>query len=457
VNQAQNILFFSIEDLNDWIEPLGGHPDAKTPNLTRLAKRAMVFQSAYAAAPACSPSRTATLFGQTPWETGIYANNHKWHDYYRPGSKTSLVGRLQTAGFETLGAGKVFHVTAENFDTGDWTHFEQRPLGHFPRISRLAKSKKLGRNTDFGPLPDDEEQFDDLNTDWMINQMHACSTGQFWALGLYRPHLPFVVPQRYFDMFKGEIANPPGLGMNRFDPENLATQSPLPPSGRAIADDSKFLRRLLHRHNEYQDFMRAYLASVAYADALLGRVLDHMDATNLWENTLVILWSDHGWQFGEKLAFRKFTLWERALRVPLMIAGPNIEAGQSHEPVSLIDIAPTLFSQLNQPIPAQFSGQDLSPILNGTDGKLRGTSVASWGRKFDTDSPQIALTVRSKTHRYIFYWDGNEELYDHRNDPYEHVNLIKTPGNISPAEIDRLRGELQAELEFDLAEPVSNT
>jgi len=456
VSKPQNILFLSIEDLNDWIEPLGGHPDTKTPNLTRLAQRSMVFQSAYAAAPACSPSRTATLFGQNPWETGIYANNHKWHDYYKPGSQTSLVGRLQTAGFETIGAGKVFHVNAENFDTKDWTRFEQRPLGHFPRISRLAKAKRLGRNTDFGPLDDEQAQFDDLNTDWIINQMHACASGQFWALGLYRPHLPFVVPKRYFDLFEGDIANPPGLGMNRFDPENFSTQEQLSSSGRAIADDSKFLRRLLHRYNEYQDFMRAYLASVAYADALLGRVLDHMDATNLWDNTLVVMWSDHGWQFGEKLAFRKFTLWERALRVPLMFAGPGITPGRSDEPVSLIDIAPTLFAQTGQPIPKQFSGQDLSPILTGKPTRMRGNAVATWGRKFVTDSPQMALSVRSKTHRYIFYWDGSEELYDHRNDPFEHINLIKTPGDIPTQEIDRLRGELQSALDFDLAKPVSN-
>ncbi|MBV1864063.1 MAG: sulfatase [Rhodobacteraceae bacterium] len=454
MSKTKNILFLSIEDLNDWIEPLGGHPDTKTPNINRLAKRGIVFNAAYAAAPACSPSRTATLFGQNPWETGVYANNHKWHDYYKSGARKSLVGRFTDAGFETRGAGKVFHVFPQKFDFNDWTDYKQRRIEKFDQISKTVQSGSIGANTDFGPIDNGQEQYDDLNTDWVIQQMQAGATGQFWALGLYRPHLPFIVPQKYFDMFKGDIADPPGLGMNRFDPHNLSSHTPLSDAGRAIADSGKFLRRMLWKNKEYKDFLRAYLASIAYADALLGKVLDHMDATNLWQNTTVVLWSDHGWQFGEKLAFRKFSLWERALRVPLIFAGPDIESGLSDEPVSLIDIAPTLFSRAGLPRPEQFSGQDLSPLLTGEKGQMRGNSVAVWGRGFTSDSPQMALSVRSRTHRYIFYWDGSEELYDHRVDPYEHTNLIHSPGDVPASEITRLRSELQQALDFGLAEPV---
>jgi len=451
---SKNILFLSIEDLNDWIEPLGGHPDTKTPNLTRLAKRSMVFNAAYAAAPACSPSRTATLFGQNPWETGVYANNHKWHDFYPHGERKSLVGRLRDAGYETRGAGKVFHVQPNKFDFEDWTEFKQRKLGRFTKISKTVRSGAIGGNTDFGPTDDGQEQYDDLNTKWLIRQMQAGATGQFWALGLYRPHLPFIVPQKYFDLFKHPIADPPGLGMNRFDPTNRRVLRPLSRPARQIANSNKSVGELLKKHREYKSFLHAYLASVAYADALLGKVLDHMDATNLWDNTTVVLWSDHGWQFGEKLAFRKFSLWERALRVPLFFCGPGIKAGRSNEPVSLIDIAPTLFSRADVPCPEQFSGQDLSPILQGNDTPLRGSTVSVWGRSFTSDSPQMALSVRSETHRYIFYWDGSEELYDHRNDPYEHHNLIHDRRDVTAKEIDRLRLALQSQLDFDLAEPV---
>ncbi|VAW02382.1 Choline-sulfatase [hydrothermal vent metagenome] len=452
---SNNVLFLSIEDLNDWVEPLGGHPDTKTPNINRLAHRGMVFDAAFAAAPACSPSRTSALFGQNPWETGIYANNHQWHQFYKSGARKSLVGRFRDAGYQTRGAGKVFHVSPDKFDFDDWTEFEQRHHETYNQISKTAQTSKIGNNTDFGPTEDEQQQYDDYNTDWVINQMKAEASGQFWALGLYRPHLPFIVPKRFFDLFPSDIANPPGLGMNRFDAYNMATQKSLPDAGRKVADKSGFLRRTLHKCNEYKIFTHAYLASIAYADDLLGKVLDHMDATKLWENTTVVLWSDHGWQFGEKLAFRKFSLWERALRVPLIFAGPGINIGHSDEPVSLIDIAPTLFSLMGLTCPDQFSGQDLSPVLCGKEARMRGHTLSIWGANFTTDSPYIALTNRSKTHRYIFYWDGSEELYDHRVDPYEHNNLIFTPGDVPKDEINRLREEHQRALEFDLADPVS--
>ena len=120
---------------------------------------------------------------------------------------------------------------------------------------------------------------------------------------------------------------------------------------------------VLQKHGEYSAFVRAYLASVAYADHNLGLVLDHLQACGLWDDTLIVLWSDHGWQFGEKLAFRKFTLWERALRVPLIFAGGGLPPRTVRAPVSLVDVAPTVMSLLGQPVPKAFSGQDLAPTV----------------------------------------------------------------------------------------------
>ena len=449
-----NILFFSIEDLNDWIEPLGGHPDTITPNLTRLANRSMVFTQAYAPAPACSPARTAALFGQNPWQTGVYANQHKWHQYYESGKRLSLVGRFRNAGYETLGAGKVFHVNKPAFDHADWDHFHLSNSELFPPISALAKTGKFGPSVDFGPIPDGEILFDDKNTAIMLDQMQRGAAGKFWALGLYRPHLPFVVPQRFFDALPEQVSAPPGLGLNEFHPGAKRLHRPLSEAGRAFADSRAQFRRVVHRTGGYQDFLKAYLASVSYADALLGLLLDHMEQQDLWNNTIMVLWSDHGYQLGEKLAFHKFTLWERALRVPLMFAGPGITPGVSDEPVSLIDIAPTLTARAGLAQPEQYSGQDLSPVLESRPAELRGHSISAWGRGFDTGAPQIALSVRTRTHRYIFYWDGTEELYDHRTDPYEHNNLIHDPGDVSAAEISSLRQEHQKWLDFELADSV---
>ena len=456
-SKVKNILFLSIEDLNDWIEPLGGHPDTITPNLTRLAARAQVFQNAYAEAPACSPSRTSTLFGRHPWSTGVYANNHKWHDFFEPGARRSLVGRFRDAGFETHGAGKVFHVAPKHFDHDDWTSYNDIRIESFDPISKTRKSGKVGIYTDFGPLEEGHLQYDDHNTEWLVERLQPEAAGQFWALGLYRPHLPFLVQQKYFDRFPEVIADPPGLGLNRFDPANTSLHDPLPESGKMIANDSAMLRRILGRHDEYKDLLKAYLASINYADELLGKVLDRMDSCELWDDTLVVLWSDHGWQLGEKLAFRKFTLWERALRVPLMFAGVGKEAGDVHEPVTLCDIAPTLFARAGLPLPDQFEGQDLSPAIDHTGADLRGHATAVWGREFKTDSPKLAMSARSRSHRYILYWDGGEELYDHRSDPFEHVNLLADPAALKSPELAAVREAHQLMLPEDFAIPVSQT
>ncbi len=444
-----NILFLSIEDLNDWIAPLGGHPDAVTPNLTRLAARTMVFDHAYAAAPACSPSRTSTLYGQQPWETGIYGNFHKPDHLYPRGMRLSLVGVLRDAGFDTIGAGKVFHVFPKQFDHDEWSEWNPDAPDDFPPISATAKSGDPGANGDFGPDDADRPQYDERNTDWIVARMRPGAEGQFWALGIYRPHLPFIVPRKYFDMLPERVADPPGLGMNAFDPDNEARLAGLPRPARRLIRMNAGLGQTLHRHGEYHAFLRAYLASIAYADALLGRVLDRMDETGLWDNTMVVLWSDHGWQLGEKLAFRKFTLWERALRVPLFIGGPGIAPGRIAEPVGLIDLAPTVLSLAGTPVPGRFSGQDLGPALAGSPERLRGHALSVWGAELDRPAPKLAFSVRTRDHRFIRYWTGAEELYDHSNDPFEHHNLLHDPDPAGRARlkpvIDRLNGLLPGE------------
>jgi arylsulfatase A-like enzyme len=452
---AKNFLFLSIEDLNDWIEPLGGHPDTITPNLTRLAARAKTFTHAYAAAPACSPSRTSTLFGQHPWESGVYGNEHKWHDIYPRSERMSLVGRLRDAGYQTHGAGKVFHVRRDQFDYDDWDSFRFTDFENFDPITKLRATGKFGADTDFGPQPNDSPpQSDDMNTTHIIEQMTADASGQFWALGIYRPHLPFVVPQRFFDMLPNVVSNPPGLGMNDFDIHSQTPHATLSEPGKIVADARMMFRRVLDRQDEYQQFVKAYLASIAYADYLLGRVLDHMDETGLWDSTTVILWSDHGYQLGEKLAFHKFTPWERSLRVPVMIAGPDIETGTIDEPISLVDLAPTIMQLAGKIIPNQFSGQNLTPLLYDEPCELRGYATSIWlNTDKQTKDYRMVLSSRTADHRYIFYWDGSEELYDHRVDPYEHNNLLKDVGEDAPPDLQAIREAFMDRLPFDVAEP----
>ena len=440
-----NILFVSIEDLNDWIEPLGGHPQVKTPNLNRLAARGMVFDNAYAVAPACSPSRTATLFGQAPWRSGVYTNDETWDMAYPHAQRLSLVGTIRSAGWKTIGAGKIFHKDIRGFDPDDWDRYNTN-VGHlnYPPISATVRKGDLRRLSDFGPVQGSKGCFDAQNTNWMCRKISPGLDGQFWGFGLYRPHLPFIVPQQYFDLYPETVAVPPGLKGVDFDPDDRDEVAGLPPESAKFAN--RRIGRVLDANGEYNAFLRAYLASVSYADAMLGRVLDRLDETGQTDNTLIVLWSDHGWQFGEKLAFRKFTLWERALRVPLIVAGPGVVAGRWSRPVSLMDIYPTLMARTGVKAPHDLDGTDLSAILRGETPEGSDAAMAVWGKFEDDEDGLMAFTLRTPDHRYTIYWDGGEEMYDSRADPFEHDNLMVGAGGnvrmLADQYLDRLNREL---------------
>jgi arylsulfatase A-like enzyme len=459
---VKNLLLVSIEDLNDWIEPLAGHPDAVTPNLKRLAAMGAVFQHAYAAAPACSPSRTAALFSRYPWETGVYGNSDRWFDYFPVGGKQSLIGRLNDAGMTTLGCGKVFHSSyraneeSSSLDMGDWDDFYLAPKVKYPAISKSVLSRDLARNADFGIDPTGTPSYDDLNTDWICERIQPGAQGQAWALGIYRPHLPFVAPKEFFDLIPEKVSLPPGLGANAFDPDNHHLIEALPESAGRMARKQTKTGRILHEHGEYNQFLRAYLASIAYADSKLGQVLDRIEECGLLDDTIIVLWSDHGWQLGEKLAFRKFTLWERALRVPLMFAGPGLRKGDIRQPASLVDLAPTILSLLGIAPAEDYSGQDLSPALLDGGTLARPYAPSSWGVGFkDLRKLKLAYSARSERYRLTQYWDGAYELYDHSADPFEHTNRAGADfdpnGSGVPAEIRDLAADISSIREASVA------
>lgn len=441
---VENILLLSIEDLNDWIEPLGGHPQALTPNLNRLAARAAVFERAYAASPACSPSRTAALFGQAPWRTGIYHNRQSWAMQYPQGARRSIIGHARDQGWETIGAGKIFHLGKSGLDMEDWSQFFHTPIDRFAPISKVVSLGHLNALDDFGPIPDDAPPMSDArNADFMVDQMQAGDTKKMWAYGTYRPHLPFIVPQKYFDMFDTPVQAPPGLKGNTFAPGDETEIAGLPEAAKKML--FRRMGRMLKSTGEYHAFVHAYLASIAYADAMVGRILDRLEETGLDKTTQILLWSDHGWQLGEKLVFRKFTLWERSLRVPMMLAGPGIDPGLVAEPVSLLDIYPTILKTLGGAAKHPLDGQDLMPIAAGNPGRGTATSMYERVEKAPFRS-HLSATVRSQTHRLICYDDGSIELYDHTEDPYERCNLAPLDGDLTTSNIAPLIEDLLAHL-----------
>jgi arylsulfatase A-like enzyme len=418
-----NVLFIAIDDLNDWIEPLGGHPQAKTPNLKRLAERGVVFTSAYCAAPACLPSRAALLSGKAPYESGIYANLQVWRDAL-PDAVT--IPQYFTAnGYFSAGAGKIFHN--DQPDPQSWEDYFPSKEKHFPpyiypddRPQNMPYSKGMYVEFDWwGHDKPDEETGDYKSVQWVSGQLERKHEKPFFlACGLYRPHLPWFVPKKYFDMFPLEDIRLPKVLENDWDD--------LPERGRKLAAGSK---RVYHdkvvEHDKWQEAVQAYLASIAYADATLGRLLDALAASAHANNTVIVLWSDHGWQLGEKFHWRKFALWENVAKCNLMFVVPKGTAGlpggasrgkKCSRPVSLQDIYPTLIQLCGLPPKQDVAGHSLLPLLKDPDAKWEHAAITCL-------HVQGEMAVSTEKYRYIRYGDDGEELYDLTKDREEWYNL----------------------------------
>jgi arylsulfatase A-like enzyme len=248
-----------------------------------------------------------------------------------------------------------------------------------------------------------------------LNQNHTKPF--FLAVGLYRPHLPWLVPKRYFDMHPlNEIRLPalPTGDLLDLSAAAIALAAPNQDHKRIVDSDT------------WKQTVQGYLASVSYADDCLGRLVSALEASVHRSNTVVVLWSDHGWHLGEKLGWRKFKLWERALRVPLIVAMPQENNARSiYEPVSLMDLLPTITDICTGQASASQNGKSLMPLIRKESLVAEKPVVSSW---FVNGHH---LSARSKRFRYIKYTDASEELYDHFNDPGENVNLLKLSGSSS--------------------------
>lgn len=454
-----NVLFIAVDDLNDWVSPLGGYPGVLTPNFDRLAAMGTTFANAYAHVPACVPSRAATLLGASADKTGIYMNGQDWSASPYGQTIPTLVGYLRSLGWAAHGTGKVFHGQRR---PGDWDGYfvpeksKQSYADLNNIISKVAwrwwRQRGNEKAIDFGP-GDNGGRADTECADWAVN--HIASTdlsagGQFIALGLFRPHLPLVVPQAFFDLYPAEPALPPGFvpGSVDFD-GNAADLADIPLRGQELAP--VYWGGHLRRTDEYHEFLRAYLASISFSDHLLGKVLDAYEAVK--DTTYLVLWSDHGWQLGEKLSFTKFTLWERALRVPLMIAGPGVLTQTIREPASLLDVYPTLCDLLRVPIPDHCDGESRLHALTTPGAYMPWPhAVSLWSNEAsDPALFQIYSSVRTDRYRFIDYGDGQMEIYDHETDPYEWNNIAATA---SPGFVESFATKMRKVLPGEFAPPV---
>ncbi len=462
--EKPNVLFITVDDLNDWIGVMNGHPEAITPNLDALVERGVFFTNAHCSQPVSTASRNSLLSGKHPSNSGWYVSTAEMAQTYDQvmGDNVFMPQYFKENGYNTYAVGKIFHNGICDYSDRKndmWTGYAPSFWSKMePHIIENAKGyrgfmfypftkdggqlyqtyyQKYGADTmEYyrehnrfyslcgGPLDDEdipaEGMYDEQIAAWTVDKLGELATSDdpfMLAVGFIRPHVPYTAPRRYFEMYDAENITMPEI------PEG--DMSDVPMFGKAIAYGSApggdwgdvHLREGVDR-----ELVHAYLASTTFMDEQLGKVMAALDEQGLSENTIIVLCADHGQHLGEKYTYRKQCLWEEATRVPMLICLPK-GYGESNKyydhPVSLLDLYPTLVSLCGLPSNDFLDGQDLTPIMWNLKSKVTEPTLISW--KYGN------FAVRSDDWRYIQYRDGSEELYDHRVDPGEFTNLALDP------------------------------
>ena len=452
----KNVLFIAVDDLNDWVNCMDGRAGVHTPNIDRLAKRGVLFTNAHCSAPSCNPSRVSIMTGVSPSTSGVYNNGQDWRSSPALATAVTIPDHLRANGYSAYGGGKIFHSLSwivngygkQQNEAKLWDHYfpeatKPLPPSLWPEAvsaktstrgyvnwSRLAKGKGLGKPPshffDWGPIHKDESGMADYKVvDWASAELAKTHPKPFFhAVGIFRPHIPWFVPQKYFDLYPPDKVFLPLIKADDLDD--------VAPTHR------KWLRRKWHQwmvdNDEWKPAVRGYLASISFADAQVGRLLDALDASPHAANTMIVLWSDHGMHIGEKEHWEKFTLWEESSRVPLIIVAPGVtkEGRRCRQAVSLLDVFPTINELCGVPQHEQLEGESLVPQLRDPAAPRARPAITTWG--------QNNHAVRNQRYRYIRMSNGEVELYDHQTDPDEFTNIAGQPE--SAAIIERLKAFL---------------
>lgn len=428
-----DVLFIVVDDLNDWNTFFD--PDAwiKTPNLNRLADRGMRFTRAYCASPACNPSRAAALTGLRPTTTGVYGNKSDWRKAVP--DRNTIMQRFMEAGYDVRGAGKIFHhhLGGAFHDDQSFHDFHPMRAQRYP-AQKLNRAPDYGsRNTDWGAWPADETESIDFQTaNYCIdtlNRREETDQPLFLACGIFKPHSPFFAPQEFHTPYR-EVTLPLRK-QNDWDD--------LPPGAVSLLRTKQWfwqgMRKVeRERPGAYADFVRAYAACVAFADAQIGRVIEALDRSANRDNTIIVLWSDHGFHLGEKNHIEKFALWEKSNHIPFLVVAPGVTKAQSRcvRPIDTTVLYPTLLELCHLGADPTCDGTSIVPLLRKPN--------SPWNRPALMTYMRGNHAVRSERWRYIRYADGSEELYDHDADPNEWRNIAGMPGLRSV--IERHRGWL---------------
>lgn len=410
-----NVLFLSVDDMNDWVGALG-YEAARTPHIDRLASRGVLFTNAHSNSPKCNPSRSSILSGLRPSTTGIYRNAEWWKPNFP--NLVTLPRYFKDNGYYAAGGGKVFHHTPGFNPPDSWDEY-------FDLVDDLKTEDflipyRLPRHItsfDWGPLDKSDIEMGDGNTvRWAEEFLEREHKKPFFlAVGLFQPHLPFYAPRSTYDSLGPEDAPVPVDKPGDLDD--------VPAPGRKMAASRVADLELILEHGDLDEIVRSYTACIRHADALVGRVLDALDASRYAKNTIIVFWSDHGYHFGEKHHFAKDTLWERSSHVPLAVVAPGVTqvGARSSRPVGLLNLYPTLVDLCGLPEKPELEGVSLRPLLVNPG--------QEWDRPVVMTFERGNHAVRSEQYRYIRYASGEEEFYDHSVDPNEWTNLAGDPNH----------------------------
>jgi arylsulfatase A-like enzyme len=508
--EKPNIIFIICDDLNDAITGFGGHPQAKTPNLDRLAKRGVRFTNAQVNSPVCGPSRASLIAGLYPHTTGYFGFNfHNAHWRFNPTLKHSVtfLEYFRKNGYKVMGTGKIHHNNQEEWHV--WDAFGVRPSwGPWPWDGTPDTAYHHGQpnpwhnatvHPDFAEhygigdifcplsnipnvLPDPEKGIpgyngwrlfhqpfryvneedrdlmpDEINALWASKKLGELHERPFMmCVGMNRPHEPMTAPQKYFDMFP-------------LDEVELAPikEDDLDDCAKAVTRAPAQVR--LYGHRRYRHYLKtggvemlrrwtqAYLANVAFVDAQIGKILDTLDKSPYAENTYVFFTSDNGYHMGEKLYIFKNSLWEESCRVPFIVAGPGVRQGaECDHPISLVDLYPTFMDLCNmRGAPNRYTNQQpldgfsIKPFLkdpvNGRwDGPDAAVTAVFCMDRLAVDEPgkveRQHYSLRTRQYRYVYCNTGEEELYNHAEDPFEWYNLA------FDTDYDEIRAQLNEQL-----------
>jgi arylsulfatase A-like enzyme len=344
--------------------------------------------------------------GRRPWTTGCYYNGDGWKNFQKPGE--GLTAQFLQAGYYVGGAGKIYH--SDQYLPAEWTEYMKKD-GLSPTGKGVTKDEGFHEPLQHDLQDDDLDDWHSVN--WCIERLNRPPDKPFFlACGLHKPHLPWAVPRKYYEMFpRDSIQLPPYLENDLDD---------IPPAGVRMARQNNDHARFL-QSGRWKDAIQSYLATIAYVDMNVGRLLDAFDQSPRRDNTIICFWGDHGWSLGEKHHWRKFALWEEPTRAPFIWVVPGVTrpGGVSARTVDFMSIYPTLCTLAGLPVPAHVDGPDISALLRNP--------AAAWDRPALTTHGFKNHTVRTEQWRLIRYADGSEEFYDETKDPYEWTNLANKP------------------------------